>query len=65
MLGPTNEVYPKPTKWGIVVFDLRDPEATRAAHDLRAEFRERTDIVGLDADHVLVVVRPARAQEMS
>jgi len=44
----------------LVVYDLRDPAAWRAAHHHRATWgRLYTDIVALDYDHVLLVFRPA------
>jgi hypothetical protein len=43
----------------LVVYDLRDPLAWRAAHHHRATWgRLYTDIVALDYDHVLLVFRP-------
>jgi hypothetical protein len=44
----------------LVVYDLRDPDAWRAADHHRATWgRLYTDIVALDYDHVLLVFRPA------
>jgi hypothetical protein len=44
----------------LVVYDLRDPLAWRAAHNHRATWgRLYTDVVALDYDHVLLVFRPA------
>jgi hypothetical protein len=47
----------------MVVYDLRDPAAWRAAHHHRSLWGRRyTDIVALDYDHVLLVFRPAPDQ---
>jgi hypothetical protein len=47
----------------LVVYDLRDPLAWRAAHHHRATWgRLYTDIVALDYDHVLLVFRPTPDQ---
>jgi hypothetical protein len=44
----------------LVVYDLRNPNAQRAAHHHRATWGQLyTDIVALDCDHALLMFRPA------
>lgn len=47
----------------LVVYDLRDPDAWRAAHHHRGLWGKLyCDIVALDYDHVLLAFRPAPDQ---
>jgi hypothetical protein len=49
----------------LVLYDLRDPEVwERAGRERRAWGRERTEIHGLDNDHVIIVFRAGGALEL-
>ena len=45
-----------PAIW--VLFDIRDDEAVRQLHKLRACLQEYSDFEALDAEHMVLIIRP-------
>ena len=63
MLGPTTgyQVDERGAVW--ILCDLREPAAVAFIHAARASFQERSDLIALDADHLILELLPGGAQE--
>jgi hypothetical protein len=60
MIRPKS-VYPSNPACIIVLFDLRESEAVKELHHLRAVWREDSDIEALDADPFVLMLWPGGA----
>ncbi len=64
MLTPP-EVYPSKGTYALTIYDLRVPQSVRCLQRERAIWQERSEIVALDEDRFVLVVRPATGLEVS
>jgi hypothetical protein len=48
-----------------VLFDISNPEEAEALHRARAVWQEDSDILALDEDHFILVVRPGGARRLA
>jgi len=55
------EVYATDHEGAWIVCDLREPDSVRCVHELRAFFREHSDLAALGPEHLVVVITPERA----
>ena len=49
----------------IIVFDLRDSEATGRFHRERAAWRKQSEVEELDKNHAVLIIRPGVPVERS
>jgi len=47
----------------IVVFDLRDPEASGRIHREWAAWRKQSEVEELDKNHAILIIRPGVPEE--
>lgn len=59
-----NPFYTSSSECIIVLFDLRESKAAEELHHARAVWQGDSDIVALDQDHFVLVVRPGGAQRL-
>jgi hypothetical protein len=48
-----------------VLFDLSNPEEVEALHRARAVWQEDSDILALDEDHFILIVRPGGVSRLA
>jgi len=58
-------IYPNKGTYSLTIYDLQAPGSARDLHRERAIWQERSEIVALDEDRFILVVRPATGLEVS
>jgi hypothetical protein len=56
------ELYATAHKSIWVLYDLRDPKACRHLHEQRWAWQERSDLVAVGPDHMILVLSPLAAR---
>jgi hypothetical protein len=56
MIAPPSQVYPDGLAFVCVLFDLREAQGCYYLHELRATWREFSDLVAFGPDHMLLIL---------
>ncbi len=63
MIAPQIGFYPEHETEVWVLCDLREPDAVRFIHSMRAAYQEHSDLAGFGPDHLILLIFPGGALE--